>query len=74
MRYPTLAVVRLRTDEYLAEGVGAGTIGTIDEVYDGVCEVEFSHPADWPTIALLSLAEEEVEAVPVEERSGRLSG
>ncbi len=75
MTLPGLSQVRLLTDRYRDKGVPAGTLGTILEVYDdGAYEVEFSDPADGTTIALLSLAEEEVEAVPVEERSGRLSG
>ena len=65
---PLLTVVRLRTDDHRAEGVGAGAIATIVKVYDDGCEVEFSRP-DGTTIALLTVGDDEVDAVPVEELS-----
>lgn len=64
MTLPLLSVVRLRTNNYLEDGVGAGAIGTIVEVYDDrAYEVEFSNSATGETIALFALPQDEVDLV-----------
>ena len=65
MTDPYLRPVRLRTDRYRDEGVGAGAIGVVVENWgDGSYEVEFSDPTTGETIALLTLPAGEVEVVP----------
>ena len=65
MTLPYLSLVRLKSDRHRAEGVEAGALGVVVEVYgDGAYEVEFSDP-DGTTIALLTLDEEEL--MPVSE-------
>ncbi|MGH2535596.1 MAG: DUF4926 domain-containing protein [Thermomicrobiales bacterium] len=64
MTLPLLSVIRLRSDRFLEEGVGAGAIGTIVEVYDDrAYEVEFSNPETGETIALFALPRDDVELV-----------
>jgi hypothetical protein len=65
MTLPYLSLVRLNSDRHRAEGVDAGALSVVVEVYgDGTYEVEFSD-SDGTTIALLSLDEDEL--VPVSE-------
>ena len=60
MPLASLTPVRLRSDRYLAEGVAAGAIGVILDVYEDAYEVEFSR-ADGTTIAWFAVAQDEVE-------------
>ena len=65
---PNYAVIKLKTDAYLSEGVDEGAIGTItDIVGEDAYEVEFTDQ-DTNTIAVLVLkASEMVEFDPFED-------
>lgn len=58
MTIPNYSQVKLLSDRYLSEGVKAGAIGYIIEVYLDGYEVEFSDN-DGTTIALLALTSNE---------------
>ncbi|MDP9364534.1 MAG: DUF4926 domain-containing protein [Chloroflexota bacterium] len=60
MTLETLSVVRLLTDRYRREGVAAGAVGVVLDVYDDGYEVEFSMP-DGTTIAWFAVEPGEVE-------------
>ncbi len=65
MVLPNYSQVRLLTDQYIKEGVKAGDIGYIIEIYDEktnytAYEVEFSR-RDGTTIAMIILRREEIE-------------
>ena len=60
MPLDSLTVVRLVSDRYRDEGVPAGAIGVILDVYDDAYEVEFSRP-DGTTIAWFAVGQVEVE-------------
>ena len=63
MPLPLHSLVRLLSDRYRGEGVGAGATGTIVEVHDAEAyEVEFSDP-DGITVALLALPQDGVEPI-----------
>ncbi|MBA2598590.1 MAG: DUF4926 domain-containing protein [Chloroflexota bacterium] len=63
MPLPEFSAVRLKTDQYLSEGVGRGSIGFILDREDTGYFVEFSRP-DGTTIALLFLEPSDVEPAP----------
>ena len=53
--------VRMKNNNYLADGIRAGDTGTILEIYDDThCEVEFSRP-DGTTYALQAIRCEDFE-------------
>lgn len=55
--------VRMKNNRYLADGIRAGDIGTILEIYDDTaCEVEFSRP-DGTTYALQAIRTEDFEII-----------
>ncbi len=60
MAFENLSPVRLLTDQYRAQGLVAGAVGVIVEVYDDAYEVEFSRP-DGVTIAWFAVNQDEVE-------------
>jgi len=61
MPLDSLSLVRLLSDRYRSQGVGAGAIGVILDVYDdGFYEVEFSRD-DGTTIAWFAVHQNEVE-------------
>ena len=60
MTLESLSLVRLMTDRYRAEGVPAGAIGVILDVYDDAFEVEFSRP-DGTSIAWFAVPRDDVE-------------
>ena len=60
MRLESLSLVRLLTDRYRTEGVMAGAIGVVLDVYDDAYEVEFSRE-DGTTIAWFAIQQDEVE-------------
>ena len=76
MSLESLSLVRLLTDRYRTEGVAAGTVGVVLDVYDGAYEVEFSRE-DGTTIAWFAVRQDEVEpyrsteAPPLARRIGR---
>ncbi len=48
-------LVRVKNNRYLSDGIRAGDIGTVLELYDDIArEVEFSHP-DGTTYALQAI-------------------
>ena len=48
-------LVKMKNDRYAADGIRAGDVGTVLEIYDDIaCEVEFSHP-DGTTYALQAI-------------------
>jgi hypothetical protein len=63
MKLPAFSLIRLTTDRYLHEGVGAGAVGVIlDVVRDGYI-VEFSRP-DGTTIAWFGVGPDDIEPAP----------
>ena len=53
-------LVKMKNDRYASDGIRAGDIGTVLEIYDNIaCEVEFSHP-DGTTYALQSIRIEDL--------------
>lgn len=61
MQIPNYSKVKLLTNNYISEGVSAGAIGYVIEVYDDKgYEVEFSDK-NGETIALFSVKPNEVE-------------
>lgn len=61
-------LVRVKNNRYLSDGIRAGDIGTVLELYDDVaCEVEFSHP-DGTTYALQTIRCEDL--TDAEEQGG----
>lgn len=63
MRLDNYSRVRITTDRCAAEGVRAGDIGYIIEVYQAAVDVEFSRK-EGTTIAIVTLAHDEVEPDP----------
>lgn len=63
MSLPEFSAVRLRSDRFASEGVHAGAVGFILDVYGDGYDVEFSRP-DGTTIALLFLEPEDIEPAP----------
>ena len=52
--------VKMKNDRYAPDGIRAGDVGTVLEIYDDTaCEVEFSHP-DGTTYALQSIRIEDL--------------
>jgi hypothetical protein len=64
MTLPQFIAARLTTDRFLDEGVGAGAIGFIVDVFADGYDVEFSRPEDGTTIALLFLKPADIEPAP----------
>jgi hypothetical protein len=63
MPLPQFSAVRILSDKHRTEGVPAGSIGRILDVYgDEGYEVEFSRP-DGTTIAWFAVPQDEVELV-----------
>lgn len=63
MTIPLLSAVHLRGDRAKEEGLPAGAIGFVVEIYgDEAYEVEFSDTAG-TTIALVTVAQDDVEVV-----------
>lgn len=60
MPLDSLSLVRLTTERYRAEGVAAGALGVVLDVYDDGYEVEFSRE-DGSTIAWFAVERDEVE-------------
>ena len=61
-------LVRVTNNRYTSDGIRAGDIGTVLELYDDVaCEVEFSHP-DGTTYALRAIRCEDLTGA--EEQGG----
>ena len=60
MPLESLSLVRLLTDRYRSEGVPAGAVGVVLDVYDDAYEVEFSGE-DGTTIAWFAVQQDEVE-------------
>ena len=58
-------LVKMKNNRFEADGIHAGEIGTILEIYDDIaCEVEFSYP-DGTTYALQSIRNEDL--IPLDE-------
>ena len=56
-------LVRMKNDRYASDGIHAGDVGTVLEIYDNIaCEVEFSHP-DGTTYALRSIRTDDLEII-----------
>ena len=61
-------LVKVTNNRYIAEGIHAGDLGTIPEIYDDIaCEVEFSHP-DGTSYALQTIRFEDL--TDTEEKGG----
>lgn len=60
MALESLSLVRLLTDRYRAEGVAAGSVGVILDVYDDAYEVEVWYP-DGTTVAWFAVGQDDVE-------------
>ncbi len=59
MPFESLTPVRLLTDRYRAQGVPAGSVGVVLDVYDDGYEVEFSRQ-DGTTIAWFAVQADEL--------------
>lgn len=60
MPIDSLSLVRLLSDRYQSEGVEAGAVGVVLDVYNDAYEVEFSRE-DGTTIAWFAVRQDEVE-------------
>lgn len=67
---PMFSAVRLTTDKFLGEGVGADAIGFVLEVFNDGYFVEFSRPEDGTTISLLDLKAADIEPAPEVMKAG----